>query len=144
VARTATGSLTDSDGGGIRDDVEVGAGLNPYDPGDDALYDSDGDGISDALDNCPSVANANQENLDDDAQGDACDTDIDGDGLPNDWESSLGLNPDLATDGQGDLDGDGATNAQEYRAGTDATDPLDSPAARAQKVIPIIMQLLMD
>ncbi len=35
--------------------------------------DSDGDFVEDALDNCPAVANAGQENLDGDRLGDACD-----------------------------------------------------------------------
>jgi hypothetical protein len=35
--------------------------------------DSDGDGICDAVDNCPAVANADQSNLDGDLLGDACD-----------------------------------------------------------------------
>jgi len=40
--------------------------------------DSDGDGIPDAQDNCPDVANADQRDLDEDAQGDECDLDRDG------------------------------------------------------------------
>ena len=35
--------------------------------------DSDGDGVSDDVDNCPSVANANQADADSDAVGNACD-----------------------------------------------------------------------
>ena len=35
------------------------------------------------MDNCPSVANADQVNRDADALGDACDLDIDGDALAN-------------------------------------------------------------
>ena len=45
--------------------------------------DQDGDGIFDANDNCILVPNPNQANLDGDAQGDACDLDIDGDGVYN-------------------------------------------------------------
>jgi len=36
--------------------------------------DTDGDGIGDSLDNCPAVANADQEDGDGDGVGDACDT----------------------------------------------------------------------
>ena len=45
--------------------------------------DQDGDGILDANDNCILIPNPNQANLDDDAQGDACDGDIDGDNVTN-------------------------------------------------------------
>ena len=45
--------------------------------------DQDGDGILDTNDNCILVPNPNQANLDDDAQGDACDGDIDGDNVTN-------------------------------------------------------------
>ena len=38
------------------------------------------------------------------------------------WEIQFGFNPNLASDGGLDSDGDGMTNADEYRAGTDPTD----------------------
>jgi len=46
-------------------------------------FDADQDGVVDACDNCPSVANADQNNVDGDALGDVCDPDIDGDGILN-------------------------------------------------------------
>jgi hypothetical protein len=49
--------------------------------------DADGDGVADASDNCPSVANARQADTDGDGAGDACDSqgnrDSDGDGVQN-------------------------------------------------------------
>ncbi|MBX3176147.1 MAG: hypothetical protein KF886_02185 [Candidatus Hydrogenedentes bacterium] len=52
--------------------------------------------------------------------------DVDGDGLPNEWELQYGLDP-ASPDGddgaEGDPDGDGLTNAAEYMLGTDPTNP---------------------
>jgi PKD repeat protein len=45
--------------------------------------DTDGDGVRDAGDNCPQAANADQADLDADGAGDACDGDLDGDGVAN-------------------------------------------------------------
>lgn len=45
--------------------------------------------------------------------------DRDGDGMPDEWESANGLNPDSAADAASDSDADGASNLAEYRAGTD-------------------------
>lgn len=47
------------------------------------FVDADNDGIQDLLDNCMDMANADQENMDGDVLGDACDPDIDGDQIPN-------------------------------------------------------------
>ena len=43
--------------------------------------DSDNDGVPDVSDNCPNDVNPLQENTDGDAQGDACDSDDDNDGI---------------------------------------------------------------
>ena len=47
----------------------------------DAYLDQDADGVSDALDNCPAVANPAQLDHDEDGLGDACDSDDDDDGV---------------------------------------------------------------
>ena len=68
--------------------------------------DTDEDGIDNFIDNCPDVPNVNQDNLDGDSLGDACDLDIDGDGLDNLTEVSLRTNPyDNDSDGDGLVDG---------------------------------------
>jgi hypothetical protein len=56
----------------------------------DAEVDTDGDGVSDAADNCPSVANGNQSDIDRDGKGDVCDSDMDGDGHANGKERAHG------------------------------------------------------
>ena len=53
--------------------------------------------------------------------------DADGDGLPDEWEKKFGLNPGDASDANADADGDGFTNAEEYAAKTDPTNPKDHP-----------------
>jgi len=40
--------------------------------------------------------------------------DSDHDGMPDEWERKMNLNPDDASDGHGDLDADGYTNIEEY------------------------------
>jgi hypothetical protein len=67
---------------------------------------TDGTANTAAVDNCPAVANADQANLDGDGQGDACDDDIDGDGLSNAVEAAIKSDPRKAdTDGDGVKDG---------------------------------------
>ena len=65
--------------------------------------DVDGDGITNDVDNCADVANADQPDIDGDGIGDACDTDADGDGLPNTSDAF----PLVSIEGYTDTDGDG-------------------------------------
>jgi pectate lyase len=51
--------------------------------------------------------------------------DSDGDGMPDAWEKSHGLNPADASDSRTDLDNDGYTNLEEYLNGTDPTKYID-------------------
>ena len=47
--------------------------------------------------------------------------DIDGDGIPNTWEETYGLDPNAISDGVFDPDNDGLTNLSEYLNNTDPT-----------------------
>lgn len=84
--------------------------------------DSDGDTVPDAVDNCPSIANADQSDIDNDNIGDVCDDDIDGDGILNvDDNCPMTTNSDqsdIDNDGIGDVcdpdtDGDGILNVDD-------------------------------
>jgi hypothetical protein len=91
--------------------VEAYAGLSPEERAALQNFPADGDGDRDgkpnSADNCPSAANADQANLDGDGPGDACDDDIDGDGVSNATEIARGLDP-RKTDSDGDGVADGA------------------------------------
>jgi len=67
------------------------------------VFDTDEDGVQDHLDNCLDVSNPEQENLDSDTQGDACDDDDDGDGIMDDND----VCPRLSDPQQTDTDEDG-------------------------------------
>ncbi len=95
--------------------------------------DADGDGVADATDNCPSVANANQTNTDSDAQGDACDQDDDNDTVNDSTDAC----PQGTTGPGDDLDGDGCKSTEDADDDgdgvADATDncPVDANPAQA-------------
>lgn len=99
--------------------------------------DTDGDGVADEGDNCPSDPNPDQADTDGDGLGDACDSDpddgplgdLDGDGLDNTTESDLGTDP---TDP--DTDGDGIDDGTEVQDGTDPLDP-DDPSSEPECTI---------
>lgn len=118
--------------------------------------DRDNDGVTNDVDNCPNTANANQADLDQDGAGNACDSDDDGDGLPDDYEIANGLNPLNSLDQQADPDGDGFTNLDEFSFGSDPNvadtdndnngvpDAVDQRRERARQAIPAVLLLLLD
>jgi hypothetical protein len=61
------------------------------------IRDTDGDGVEDGADNCVDVANSDQADQDGDDIGDACDGDVDGDGVPN--ENDTNSKDDCKEDG---------------------------------------------
>jgi len=68
----------------------------------DEGFDQDVDSIADCFDNCPSVSNPDQTNLDNDAEGDACDPDDDNDGTDDGFDNC----PRVANADQANNDGD--------------------------------------
>jgi Ca2+-binding RTX toxin-like protein len=75
------------------------------------VLDTDGDGVADGVDNCPSVANADQADVNNDGIGDAClMPDIDSDGVEDAADNCPeAVNPDQAdanADGVGDACGE--------------------------------------
>ncbi|MGM0556177.1 MAG: thrombospondin type 3 repeat-containing protein [Myxococcota bacterium] len=69
--------------------------------------DIDGDGILNDDDNCPTRANPDQADVDDDGKGDACDDDNDNDGVSNSQDNC----PEVGNPDQSDIDGDGLGDA---------------------------------
>ncbi len=55
--------------------------------------------------------------------------DPDGDGMPTVWENKYKLDPFDSSDAVKDNDNDGYTNLEEYKDGTNPTDPTSHPAA---------------
>lgn len=91
-------ATNDVDGDGITDAVDnCPSTPNP------AQADADADGIGDGCDSCPANANPAQVDADGDGVGDVCDPDRDGDGVPNEIDNC----PLLANASQADIDGDG-------------------------------------
>ena len=73
----------------------------------DLEADRDRDGVPDAEDVCPEVADTDQTDSDGDQQGDACDSDDDNDAIPDTIDNC----PLVANTAQGNADGDDEGNA---------------------------------
>src|SRR5581483_2600805 len=90
-------------------DLDAVAAINSLDTA--GLADTDGDGIPDAADDCPTVADPEQRDADHNGTGDACQAggppDTDGDGIPDATDDC----PAIANPTQADRDGDGIGDA---------------------------------
>jgi uncharacterized protein (DUF1800 family) len=76
-----------------------------------AAADTDGDGITDDLDNCRTLSNANQRDTNGDGYGNRCDPDLNGDGITDGRDTNAlrvafgGSGPDADFDGNGVVNG---------------------------------------
>ncbi len=107
VSRTGAGAA-DTDGDGISDAIEAEAGSDPANPLS-TPGDRDGDGKANDKDNCPGAPNASQADRDGDGIGDACDGVDDGANADPDADgiaSGIDNCPARPNADQADLDGD--------------------------------------
>ncbi len=84
--------------------------------------DGDGDGVPDAEDTCPELANPTQDNFDGDCLGDACDPDDDGDGVPNTLDNCPAFAATSANDSDSDGVGDACDNCPYFSNLTQSDD----------------------
>ncbi|MES2153939.1 MAG: FG-GAP-like repeat-containing protein [bacterium] len=148
---------TDSDHDGIGDACETDApappqpGPEPVIPNESQPGDWDSDGIIDRADDCPDIPNRDQADLDRDGVGDACDTDVDGDAVPDDGPTgALRDNcPALPNKDQADANGDGVGDACQRLGSSGRSVPAGAtgafgnagatPTSSAGSALPIIL-----
>jgi hypothetical protein len=105
--------------------------------------DRDRDGVSDVIDNCPTVSNSDQLDTDGDGLGDSCDlcppganTDEDGDGLLDGCDNC----PQLANPGQENIDGDDLGDVCDHDPGLQRRVLFDGFSTLAYDWIPGVVQ----
>ena len=98
-------------------ETDLGYDLSGY-PDYTGAADSDADGVADDIDNCPSVANADQTDSDSNGIGDACEStdDTDSDGVADDIDNC----PSVANADQTDSDSNSIGDACETTDDTDS------------------------
>ena len=102
------GGVLRLNGGNIHD--ERGSAVYAYAPATVCVFDVSTNNNAAFFGGTAAVIQCDPDSMDDD-----------GDGLPNSWERSYGLDPLNPADANADPDGDGLSNLQEYQAGTDPT-----------------------
>lgn len=98
------------------------------------VNDKDGDSVPDDTDNCPTLTNTDQKDLDGDKLGDICDDDRDGDGVantqdtfPDDANESLDTDKDgIGNNTDTDDDNDGMPDVWETTYGLNPLDAADA------------------
>ena len=96
--------------------IRAAAGEGTADQVASLEIDTDGDGVADSRDNCTGVKNATQRDTDLDGYGDACDADINNDGIVNSIDMSI-VRRDFGTSTRaGDQNGDGVVNTLDLSA----------------------------